>query len=120
MHCDYLLQYCPILHIVALAFRDNAFENERLTPDLIWKLEVPKWLPSLPLRWKKDKLRLPILRRMCQTANGPGIHSSLPMTYNHSRMALQDIGKGLGYEDELTHYCFRRWAANAINRRFSH
>lgn len=36
MHCDYQQAYCPITHIVALAFRDNAFENERLTPELVW------------------------------------------------------------------------------------
>jgi hypothetical protein len=35
MHCDYQLAYCPITQIVALAFRDGAFENEKLTPDLI-------------------------------------------------------------------------------------
>jgi hypothetical protein len=35
MHCDYQLTYCLILHIVAMVFRDNAFENERLIPKLI-------------------------------------------------------------------------------------
>ena len=34
MHEDYQLAYCPIAHITALAFTDDAFENARLTPDL--------------------------------------------------------------------------------------
>jgi Protein of unknown function (DUF3435) len=115
MHWDYMLQYCPILHIVAMAFRDDAFENERLTPDIIWQLRVPRRLPSLPLRWKQDKLKLPILRRMKQTPNGLEIHPDLPMTYDQSNVALKDIGEGLGYEDEFTHYWYRRWAANEVN-----
>ncbi len=118
MHCDYQLAYCPILHIVAMAFRDKAFENERLTPDLIWRLKVPKRLPSLPLKWKDDKLKLPVLRRMEHTASGFEVNPSLPMTYDSSNMGLKHIGEGLGYENSITHYNFRRWAANAVNRKF--
>jgi hypothetical protein len=119
MHCDYQLTYCPILHIVTMAFRDNAFENERLTPDLVWKLRVPKRLPSLPLRWKKNKLKLPVLRRMKQTPHGVEVDPTLPMTYDSSNLALKHIGEGLGYEDPPDHYNFRRWAANEVNRRCS-
>ncbi|KAF1813182.1 hypothetical protein P152DRAFT_308236 [Eremomyces bilateralis CBS 781.70] len=108
MHCDYLLTYCPILHIVAMAFRDGAFENERLTPELFWRLRVPKRLPSLPLRWKKDKLKFPVLRRMKQAPYGYEVDQFLPMKYDSSNSALKHIGEGLGYEDLPTHYNFRR------------
>ncbi|KAF2241810.1 hypothetical protein BU26DRAFT_571555 [Trematosphaeria pertusa] len=54
MHWDSQLAYCPILRIVALAFRDNAFENERLTPNLLWRLRVPSRLPNRPIPWKKE------------------------------------------------------------------
>ena len=63
-----------------MAFRDEAFENERLTPELVWRLRVPKRLQSLPLRWEINKLKLPVLRRMEQTASGFMVDSSLPMT----------------------------------------
>jgi hypothetical protein len=52
MHCDYQLAYWPITYIVALAFRDNAFENERLTPELVCSLRVPKRLHVLPLKFQ--------------------------------------------------------------------
>src|SRR5205809_454592 len=57
MHCDYQLAYCPLTYIVALAFRDNAFENERLTPEIFWQLRIPKRLHVLPIKWKKSKLK---------------------------------------------------------------
>ena len=41
MHEDYQLTYCPIAHITALAFADDAFESARLTPELLHKLRVP-------------------------------------------------------------------------------
>lgn len=119
MHCDYQLMFCPILLIVTIAFRDSAFENERLMPDLIWKLRVSKRLTSLLLRWKKDKLKLPVLRRMKQTPYGVKVDPTLPMTYDSSNLALRHIREGLGYKDPLDHYNFRRWAANEVNRRCS-
>ena len=48
MHEDYQLAYCPIAHIAALAFADDAFENARLTPELLHKLRVPKRPHVLP------------------------------------------------------------------------
>jgi hypothetical protein len=117
MHCDYQLAYCPITYIVALAFRDNAFENERLTPELVWSLRVPKRLHVLPLKWKKDKLDIPVLRRMRQTPSGVEVDPILSMTYDSSNSALKDLGEGLGYEEPVQHYNFRRWAANEVNRK---
>ncbi|ODM19121.1 hypothetical protein SI65_05738 [Aspergillus cristatus] len=118
MHGDYQLAYCPIVQIVSLAFRDDAFENE-LTPELIWRIKVPKRTRALPLRWKKDKLNLPLLRRVVRTQYGYGVHPTLPMTYDSSRLALKDLGEDGGFEDNLGHYNFRRWTANEANRHFT-
>jgi hypothetical protein len=118
MHCDYQLAYCPITYIVALAFRDNAFENERLTSELVWGgLRVPKHLHVLPLRWKKDKLDISVLRRMRQTPSGVEVDPILPMTYDSSNSALKDLRERLGYEASVQYYNFRRWTVNEINRR---
>jgi len=62
MHEDYQLAYCPIAHIAALAFADNAFENPRLTPKLLHKLRMPKRLHVLPLQFKKSMHNIPIFR----------------------------------------------------------
>ncbi|KAL5338248.1 hypothetical protein BJX70DRAFT_388776 [Aspergillus crustosus] len=40
MHGDYQLAYCPINQIMSLAFRDEAFLNTALTPELIWRLRL--------------------------------------------------------------------------------
>ncbi|KAI3193967.1 hypothetical protein CBS147311_8868 [Penicillium roqueforti] len=50
IHGDYQLAYCPITQIIAFAFRDGAFANADLTPELIWRLQVPRGSLSLPLR----------------------------------------------------------------------
>lgn len=47
MHEDYQLAYYPIVHITSLAFTD-AFENTRLTPELLHKLRVRSKLYVLP------------------------------------------------------------------------
>lgn len=38
MHGDYQLAYCLITQIISFAFRDGAFVNTDLTPELIWRL----------------------------------------------------------------------------------
>lgn len=118
MHGDYQLAYCPITQIVSYAFRDGAFENTALTPDIIWRLKVPKRLPSLPLRWKPEKINTPLLRRLERTPYGYELHKSLPMTYDSSRQALQELGRDARFENDIGHYNYRRWTANEVNRTY--
>jgi hypothetical protein len=65
-------------------------------------------------------LEVPVLRRMEQTPYSFEVHPDLPMKYESSNEALKDIGEGLGYEKLPTHYNFRRWVANEVNRKFSY
>ncbi|KAJ5887370.1 hypothetical protein N7495_007411 [Penicillium taxi] len=118
MHGDYQLAYCPIAQIISFAFRDGAFENN-LTPELIWRLRVPKRSGSLPLRWKQEVLDIPLLRRLERTPYGYELHKTLPMTYNSSRQALRELGRDAKFEDDIGHYSYRRWAANEVNRNFT-
>ncbi|KAF1816829.1 hypothetical protein P152DRAFT_463208 [Eremomyces bilateralis CBS 781.70] len=107
--------YCPILQIVAMAFRDNAFENENLTPEFIRQLRVPCRLPKLPIRGKKALLKVPVLRNMNHTAEKWVLDPILSMKYSTSDSALKHISEGLGYELLKKFYFYRRWAANEIN-----
>ncbi|KAJ5438594.1 uncharacterized protein N7458_009592 [Penicillium daleae] len=118
MHGNYQLAYCPIAQIVSFAFRDGAFEN-KLTPDLIWRLRVPKRSGSLPLRWKPEVLDIPLLRRLERTPYGYELHKTLPMTYNSSRQALRELGRDAKFEDDIGHYNYRGWAANEVNKHFT-
>ncbi|KAJ5993329.1 hypothetical protein N7451_009053 [Penicillium sp. IBT 35674x] len=119
MHGDYQLAYCPIAQIISFAFRDGAFVNTELTPELIWRLRVPKHSSSLPLRWKPEVLNTPILRRFERTPYGYELHKSLSMTYESSRQALKELGRDAKFEDDIGHYNFRRWTANEVNRNFT-
>ena len=118
MHGDYQLAYCPITHIISFAFRDGAFANTKLTPELIWRLRVSKSSPSLAFRWKPELLNTPILRRFERTSYGYELHESLPMTYESSRQALKELGRDAKFEDDIGHYNFRRWTANEVNSKF--
>jgi hypothetical protein len=69
MHEDYQLAYYPITHIAALAFADDAFENARLTPELLHKLRVSKRLHVLPLRFKKSMHNISIFRSAVRIAS---------------------------------------------------
>jgi hypothetical protein len=115
MHGDYQMAYCPINQIISLAFRDGAFVNP-LTPELIWRLRVPKRRQHLPLRWKEEILDTPLLRRLERTPHGYELHKSLPMTYDSSRQALKELGRDAKFEDDIGHYNYRRWVANEVNR----
>jgi len=116
MHGDYQLSYCPILQIVSYAFRDNAFVNTTLSPDIIWRIKVPGRLTCLPLRWKPELLDTPLLRHVHRTEYGYEVDPSVPMAYASSRDALRELGRDAKFEDDVTHYIYRRWAANEVNR----
>ncbi|KAJ6045745.1 uncharacterized protein N7446_012609 [Penicillium canescens] len=119
MHGDYQLAYCPISQIIAFAFRDGAFANADLTPELIWRLRVPRGSSSLPLRWKPEVLIVPLLRRLERTPYGYRLDGSLPMTYDSSRQALKELGRDARFEDDIGHYNYRRWTANEVNKNFT-
>ncbi|EED16117.1 conserved hypothetical protein [Talaromyces stipitatus ATCC 10500] len=119
MHGDYQLAYCPIVQIISYAFRDGAFLNTKLSPEIIWRLQVPKHLSSLLLRWKPDILDTPLLRRVTRTEYGYELDKSLPMTYDSSRQALRELGRDAKFEDDIGHYNYRRWTANEGNRNFT-
>ncbi|KAJ5289237.1 hypothetical protein N7478_002267 [Penicillium angulare] len=113
------LVYCPIAQIILFAFRDGVFVNTDLTPELIWRLRVPKHQSSLLLRWKPEVLNIPLLRRFERTPYGYELHGSLAMTYESSRQALKELGRDARFEDDIGHYNFRCWTANDVNPNFT-
>jgi hypothetical protein len=117
MHEDYQLAYCPIARITALAFADDAFENARLTPELLHRLRVPKRLHVLSLRFKKSMCSIPIFRSTVQTVSGVSTHPTHPMPYCVANDALKRLGEAAGYRCPIHFYCFRRWVANEANRK---
>jgi hypothetical protein len=117
MHEDYQLAYCPIAHIVSLAFADNAFETARLTPELLKKLRVPGRLHVLPVPFKESMRGTSIFRRTIRAVSGVYTHPTLPMQYHTANDALKRLGEIAGYQYAIHYYCFRRWVANEANRK---
>ena len=120
MHEDYQLAYYPIAHITFLAFAEDAFENNRLTFELLHKLRVPGRLHVLPLKFKKSMWNTPIFRSTVQTVSGVHTHLTRPMLYRTAINALKQLGESAGYRHPIHYYCFRRWVANEANRKLRH
>lgn len=98
MHKDYQLAYCPLGHITSLAFADDAFENARLTPELLHKHRVPGRLHVLSLRFKKSMSTTPIFRGIVKTVSGVHTHLTRTMLYRVANEGLKRLG------DESTSY----------------
>src|SRR5271155_306879 len=119
MHEDYQLVYCLIAHITALAFVDDAFQNARLTPEILPKLRAPGRLHVLPLLFKKSMWNTPIFRSTVQTVSGVHTHPTRPMLYRTANDALKTLGELAGYRYPIHYYCFRRGVANEANRKLN-
>jgi hypothetical protein len=117
MHEDYQLAYCVISYILALAHHDRALKTERLTPEFVLRLKVPDRLHTLPFLWKEEILTKSFLRHIEQTPYGMQVHPTEPMGYTTSDKALKQMGIDASYNISITHYCFRRWTANEVNRK---
>ena len=104
------LAFCPILHVLSLAFADQAFLSPWLQEpkDLYtFRVEDDRGLESLPLEWKPDMLDLPLLRRATDTA--------APWKYGEARAPNARLGTALGFKDPFHFYALRRGAGEAID-----
>jgi hypothetical protein len=77
------------MYILALAHHDKAFENERLTSELILRLRVPDCLHTLSIRWKEGILRKPLIRHIVYTHYGMQVYPTEPMRYGTRDKALK-------------------------------
>ena len=92
--------------MTAWAFTDDAFQNARLTPEILHKLRVPGRLYVLPLPFKKSMWNTPIFRSTVQTGSGVYTYPTRPMLYRTANDALKRLGELAGYR-YLIHYSFR-------------
>ena len=117
MHEDDQLAFCPITHILALAFADDAIESgeEVLTPDFFWKLKVPHPLSVLRIRWKQEKQNIPLFPHIGRDGR---TDFKKPMSYEMAHFSLQRLGRVAGFRYSIKSYCFRRWVANETNSKY--
>jgi hypothetical protein len=99
---------CPISHITALGFDDDAFNADAVTsPEEVFKLGVKPGLQSQPIPWKPEKRNSPVFL----APNSPD--KALPYAMYHRW--LKRLGVETGFAQVLTTYCLRRGTGNAVN-----
>ncbi|KAL9049391.1 MAG: hypothetical protein Q9162_007245 [Coniocarpon cinnabarinum] len=109
------LTMCPILHMLALALADEAFEAGIRSVEDIYRLRVTGGRNSLELRWKESMLDVPVFRRLVSSKEGITTSSTRALTYNVFNKSLRDLGQRAGLRWPLTPYCLRRAAGNALD-----
>ena len=73
------------------------------------RLRVPKCLHTLStLWWKKEILRIPLLRRIKKIPYGVRVYLTEPIRYNTSNIFLKKLGKDAGFDMSIDYYAFRR------------
>ncbi len=98
--------------IVALALHDHAFDAPCLT-DAYSLLSKDVWGSNecMPIRWKKEKLKVPVLRRI----NGGTLSEDEAMLYSKLGYDMGRQSLESGHEKAWTPRFARRGAANAAN-----
>ncbi len=98
--------------IIALALHDHAFDAPSLT-DAVSVLTKQVWGPThcLPLRWKEEKLKVPVFRRI----DGTALSKAEAMLYSKLNYDMRRQSLDSGYEKAWTPRFARRGAANAAN-----
>lgn len=98
--------------ILSLALHDQAFDAPNLkTASDVLNAEV--WGPTecMPLRWKEDKLKLPVFRRV----QGGEVSATEAMLYSKLNYDMGRQSLDSGHEKAWTPRFARRGAGNAAN-----
>ncbi|KAF1738508.1 hypothetical protein CRV24_000434 [Beauveria bassiana] len=98
--------------IVALALHDHAFDAACLT-DAYSLLSRDVWGPRdcMPIRWKKEKLKVPVFRRI----SGATLSEDEAMLYSKLNYDMGRQSLESGHEKAWTPRFARRGASNAAN-----
>ncbi|KAH8719857.1 hypothetical protein HC256_000269 [Beauveria bassiana] len=106
------LIFDSIMVIVALALHDHAFDASCLT-DAHSLLSKDVWGPRdcMPIRWKKEKLKIPVFRRI----SGATLSEDEAMLYSKLNYDMGRQSLESGHEKAWTPRFARRGASNAAN-----
>ena len=106
-------------HVVSLACHDEAFAAQSMQDiGQLYRIQIPPHKTSMTLKWKGEKLDLPIFRQPARSSNGYRTSPKEPLragTWNHY---LKQLGLKTGLEHAFTQYVIRRANCNAINGKF--
>jgi hypothetical protein len=93
---------------MALAFADNAFENNFTQPEQIYSLVVPPESDRIRLHWKDSWAKTPIFRDVERTASGVRVSQTKSLQYGKHRNHWIRLGRTCGFKKKLEFYDLRR------------
>ena len=100
------------MDIIALALHDRAFDAPSLTDATsILDKKVRGQTECIPLRWKEEKLKVPVFRRI----RGSTLSDNEAMLYSKLNYDIGRQSLDSGHEKAWTPRFARRGAANAAN-----
>jgi hypothetical protein len=114
---DDMLLYDPLVPVMALAFADDAFENEFNGLEDIYNLVVPVNSDRLRLLWKEEWSHRPVFRDVEPSANGVRVALNKPLPYSKERGHLIRLGRSIGLAKALEWYDLRRGSGKKLNGR---
>ncbi|KAI9808022.1 MAG: hypothetical protein M1827_007547 [Pycnora praestabilis] len=108
--------FCPITHILTLAFVDHAFEAPSLrSVEQIFGLRILKPVNCIQLHWKESMKKIPVFRQAVRAANGFKTSPNKALRYSTFDHYLERLRYATGFEEKLASYCVRRGTGNAVD-----
>lgn len=101
--------------IIAIAILDNAFEPKILSVDDIFRTRVRAPRNSLELKWKPEKLKVPILRIAEAFPTSAATSDTKALRYHTYLYYLQRLGLLAGFIQILGAYVVRRGPGEAVD-----
>ncbi|KAK2595006.1 hypothetical protein QQS21_007260 [Conoideocrella luteorostrata] len=109
------LLFDAVLHLLALAFLDHAFEANIQTVHDFYKVKVRPPRRSLEFDWRKDIRHKPIFRQAVLADNGSVQTSDTEALRYHTYLYyLQRLGFVTGFMQILNPYCIRRGSGEGV------
>jgi hypothetical protein len=108
--------FCPVTHLLSLAFEDEAFEAPSLKSiEQIFGILIPTPINCIELRWKQSMQRTPVFRQAIRTNEGYVTSKTKALQYRTFDYYLERLGLLTGFEEKLSLYCSRRGTGNAVD-----
>jgi hypothetical protein len=107
------------MYMMALAFADNAFENDFTCPKDIYKLVVPPESDRIRLQWKGSWAETPIFRDVENTANRIRISRTRSLEYPKHRYQFLYLGRTCSFEKTLEFYNLQQASGKELTSKYA-
>ncbi|KAJ5993062.1 hypothetical protein N7451_008786 [Penicillium sp. IBT 35674x] len=105
-----------IILVLAMAILDDAFESNINSVEDVFKTRVLSPRRSLKVKFKPEKLNVPICRQPVSTISGMKTHSIKPLKYHTYLYYLQRLSLAVGMVRAMRPYDLRRGTGEAVDK----